>query len=83
LFLYTAVADSSTVPNVGPGTKEGGVGGGGRGVGGGRRIWIAKSSAGGKGEGICVSDSVTDVLEHIDKSSSDSAWVVSRLNIKN
>lgn len=41
-------------------------------------IWIAKASAGGKGQGILVSRCVEDVLKHIDSSSSDTAWVVSR-----
>ena len=41
-------------------------------------IWIAKASAGGKGEGICISRSCDKLLHHVDSSPSDTAWVVSR-----
>ena len=41
-------------------------------------IWIAKASAGGKGEGIFISQAVEEVLRHIDSAASDTAWVVSR-----
>ena len=41
-------------------------------------IWIAKASAGGKGEGICISRSCDKLLQHVDSSPSDTAWVVSR-----
>lgn len=41
-------------------------------------IWIAKASAGGKGQGIIISRDCAEVLQHIDSSSSDTAWVVSR-----
>jgi hypothetical protein len=41
-------------------------------------IWIAKASAGGKGQGIFISRAVEEVLRHVDSATSDTAWVVSR-----